>query len=130
MIGSLTLGQGAIVGLIMFVIYLGVFGAMLWGMWKVFEKMGRKGWEGIVPIYNIYILLQIFNKPIWWLVLLLVPIANFVVLILLCIELAKSFGKTPGYGVGLALLGPVFFPLLAYSPATFTPPVNGRPALT
>ena len=24
--------------------------------WMIFKKMGRQGWEGIVPIYNTYVL--------------------------------------------------------------------------
>ena len=30
----------------MMLIELAIVGAMLAGMWKVFEKMGRQGWEG------------------------------------------------------------------------------------
>lgn len=26
--------------------------------WMVYKKMGRQGWEGIVPIYNLYVLCQ------------------------------------------------------------------------
>lgn len=26
--------------------------------WMIFKKMGRQGWEGIVPIYNTYVLCQ------------------------------------------------------------------------
>lgn len=129
MIGSLILGQGAIVGIIFLVIELAIIAIAFLGFWKVFEKMGRKGWEGIVPFYNFYILLQIFNKPIWWLVLLLIPFVNLVIMVILCIEIAKSFGKTPAYGVGLALLAPVFFPLLGFGRDTFTPPMTAQPAL-
>lgn len=28
------------------------------GSWMVYKKMGRQGWEGIVPIYNTYVLCQ------------------------------------------------------------------------
>lgn len=27
--------------------------------WKIFEKAGRKGWEAIIPIYNMYVMTQI-----------------------------------------------------------------------
>lgn len=26
------------------------------GNWKIYKKMGRQGWESIVPIYNEYVL--------------------------------------------------------------------------
>ena len=40
--------------------------AALAGLWKSFEKMGRKGWEGIVPFYNFYVLSQVMGKEILW----------------------------------------------------------------
>lgn len=27
------------------------------GMWKTFEKAGMKGWKGIIPVYNMYLLI-------------------------------------------------------------------------
>jgi Family of unknown function (DUF5684) len=94
-----------------------IIAAILAGMWKAFEKMGRKGWEGIVPFYNLYILLQIVGKPVWWIVLFFIPIVNIVVGVLLCIEVAKGFGKGTGFAVGLALLGFVFWPILGFGDA-------------
>jgi hypothetical protein len=35
------------------------------------------------------------------------------------IELAKVFGKTTGFGVGLALLGFIFIPILAFGDAQY-----------
>ncbi|HEY7088036.1 MAG TPA: DUF5684 domain-containing protein, partial [Tepidisphaeraceae bacterium] len=98
----------------MLLIELAIVGAMLAGMWKVFEKMGRQGWEGIVPIYNIYVLLQVLRRPVIWLVFCLIPIVNIAAIVILCLDVAKGFGKTTGYGVGLALLGFVFWPMLGF----------------
>ncbi len=101
------------------IIYLLILAAVLAGMWKVFEKMGRQGWEGIVPIYNIYVLLQVIGKPVWWLILFFVPLVNIVIAIIVCIEVAKGFGKGAGYAVGMVLLGFIFWPLLGFSDATW-----------
>jgi hypothetical protein len=97
-------------------------------LWKIFEKAGKPGWAGIIPIYNMIVWLEIVGRPVWWVVLLLVPCVGLVVAILLCIDLAKAFGKTPAYGVGLALLGFVFFPMLAFGDARYVGPVAGSPA--
>ncbi len=96
--------------------------------WKIFEKAGKPGWAGIVPIYNAIVLLEIVGRPLWWIVLLLVPCVNFVVGILLSIDLAKSFGKDVAYGLGLFLLPFIFFPLLAFSDARYVGPAAGVPA--
>jgi hypothetical protein len=52
----------------------------------------------------------------------LIPLVNFVAAILVFIELAKCFGKSTGFGIGLVLLMPIFFPILAFGPAQYTRP--------
>jgi len=106
---------GGIIG----VIYLVVLVIAVISLWKIFTKAGEPGWAAIVPIYNAIVLLKIVGKPLWWIVLLLIPCVNFVIAILLCIELAKSFGKSSGFGVGLALLSPIFLPILAFGDARY-----------
>ena len=88
-------------------------------MWKIFTKAGEPGWAAIVPIYNFIVLLKITGKPVWWFVLLLIPCANFVVLILLMIALSKKFGGGTGTTVGLILLPIVFIPMLGFGSAQY-----------
>lgn len=87
--------------------------------WKLFEKAGKPGWATIVPIYNVIVLLEIIHKPIWWIALLLIPVANIVILILIYIELSKVFGKSSGFAVGLFLLRPVFIMILGFGSAQY-----------
>ena len=90
------------------------------GMWKTFEKAGQPGWAAIIPFYNLYIALVIAGKPIWWMALLiLVPVVNLVMAILLGIAFAQKFGKGTGFGVGLALLSFIFFPMLGFGDAKY-----------
>jgi hypothetical protein len=91
-------------------------------LWKVFEKAGKPGWAAIVPIYNVIVLLEIVGKPLWWIVLFLVPCANIVAFILIGIELAKVFGKGTGFGLGLALLPFLFYPVLGFGDARYQQP--------
>jgi len=91
-------------------------------MWKVFTKAGQPGWASIIPIYNIYIWCKIVGRPAWWIILLFIPFVNFIIGIILCIDLAKSFGKGVGFGLGLALLGFIFFPILGFGSAQYQGP--------
>ena len=77
-------------------------------MWKVFTKAGRPGWAAIIPIYNLYIWCKIVGRPGWWMILMLIPLVNIIVGIIVCIDMAKSFGKGAGFGIGIALLGIIF----------------------
>lgn len=63
------------------------------GLWKLFEKAGRAGWEGIIPIYNFYVMLKLTGRPMWWLVLLFIPGVNLLIMIGIIVDLVKSFGK-------------------------------------
>ena len=92
---------------------------MIISWWKLFEKAGQPGWAAIVPIYNIVIMLTIIKKPMWWIALMFVPIANVVVMILIFIELAKVFGKDSGFAVGLIFLSVIFIPILAFGDAVY-----------
>ncbi len=63
------------------------------GLWKLFIKAGRQGWEAIIPIYNFYVMLKITGRPLWWLVLYFIPVVNIFVGIGVLIDFAKCFGK-------------------------------------
>src|ERR1700733_9034288 len=87
---------------------------MISAMWKVFTKAGQPGWGVLVPVYNIMIMLKLTGKPAWWLALLFVPLANFVVMIMIVLALAKSFGKSTGFGLGMLFFGFIFYPILGF----------------
>ena len=96
-------------------------------MWKIFKKAGYEGWECIVPIYNVIIFLRIVGKPWWWLLLMCIPLVNYVFLVWSHNMLSKSFGKDEAFTVGLVLLGFIFIPILAFGNATYQGPF-GDPA--
>ncbi len=94
--------------------------------WKIFEKAGQPGWKAIIPIYNFYILLKIVGKPGWWLILILIPILNFVFIVWTYNMLSKSFGKDEAFTVGLVLLGFVFFAILGFGSAKYLGPYGNK----
>lgn len=106
-LGSLPVGYWygtAIVSILLIICY-----------WKLYEKANEPGWAAIVPFYNTYVLFKMAFGNGWMFLLLLVPIVNIVFAIMLPFKLAKAFGKSSGFGVGLWLLPIIFYPLLAFS---------------
>lgn len=83
--------------------------------WKVLKKAGKGGWECLIPIYNNIVLLEITKLPMWYIVLYFIPVANIIVLFLVYIELAKKFGRSDAFGVGLVFLNPIFMAILAFN---------------
>ncbi len=116
---SAAAAAGMVAAAVMGLVYLLILLVVIASMWKLFTKAGKPGWAAIVPIYNIIVLLEIVGKPIWWIVLFLIPLANLVALILINVELAKVFGKSTGFAIGLILLSPIFLPMLAFGSAQY-----------
>ncbi len=101
----------------------------LYVYWRVFEKAGKPGWAALIPIYNTLILLEIVGKPWWWLLLFFIPGVNLVFIIWTYNLLSKSFGKGTAFTVGLLLLSPIFFPILAFSNTEYHGPAGAPPPL-
>jgi hypothetical protein len=107
------------VGMVPMLIGLAAIVILIAAMWKVYAKAGEPGWAAIIPIYNIVVMLKIAGKPVWWIILMLIPFVNFIIALLVCLDIAKNFGKGGGFGIGLFLLGFIFFPILAFGDAKF-----------
>jgi hypothetical protein len=100
------------------------------GLWMIFTKAGKPGWAAIVPIYSAIVLLQVVGKPWWWILLILIPCVNFILIIIGVIWisnlLSKSFGQGIGFTLGLIFLGFIFYPLLGFGDYTYLGP-GGTP---
>ena len=75
--------------------------------WKLYIVAGRKAWEAFVPVYNGIVLMQIINRPKWWIFLLFIPIINLLLFAAIWVETLRTFGKksTLDMILGVATLG-------------------------
>ena len=108
-----------IFALFLFLFEIALIVAIVAGFWKTFVKAGKPGWAAIIPIYNVIVLLEIAGKPLWWVILMFIPLVNIIVAVFVCIAVAKNFGKSDAFGIGLALLGFIFFPILGFGDAQY-----------
>jgi hypothetical protein len=107
---------------IIWIIYLAVIVLVIAGWWKIFTKAGEAGWKSIIPIWNVLIILKIVGREWWWLLLMFIPIVNIVIWIIVDIDLAKSFGRGTGFGIGLVFLSFIFAPILGFGSDTYKGP--------
>ena len=130
---------GSAAGLIIgFIVGIAFWVAVSWLMyWKVFEKAGKEPWRGLIPIYQFYVIIQIVGRPVWWFwiivacyVGMLIPILNliawiplFVMVLLIALDMARCFGKSNGFGIGLWLLSIIFYPILGFGDAQYQGPL-------
>ncbi|MGO9244003.1 MAG: DUF5684 domain-containing protein [Verrucomicrobiia bacterium] len=118
----------ALIGLFFFGFYLALVVLVIAGMWKTFVKAGQPGWAILIPIYNFYVFLKIAGKPGWWLILMLIPLVNIVFGIIATVAFTERFGKGGGFVVGLIFLPFIFYPILGFGDAQYSPPVAAAPA--
>ncbi|EAZ95729.1 signal peptidase I [Flavobacteria bacterium BAL38] len=77
------------------------------GTWKLYVKAGRKAWEAFIPVYNGIVLMQIINRPKYWILLLFIPVINLFLFPIIWIETLRTFGKksTLDMVLGVVTLG-------------------------
>ena len=105
-------------------VILFLLAVLLIASWKILIKAGQPGWAALIPLYNIYVYTQVLRRPKWWILLYFfgfVPFVGSLVFLFLSIidsvRMAKVFGKTPVFGVGLLLLPFIFYLVLAFGSA-------------
>ena len=114
-----ALGILAGVGVVSWIISMAICVVMIIAMWKIFKKAGKNGWEAIVPVYNIIVMLEISNIPVWQIVFYFIPFANIYIMFKQYIELAKKFGKSSGFGVLTAFFPFICLPILGFGSASY-----------
>jgi hypothetical protein len=74
-------------------------------------------WIAWIPIINLVLLLNIAKKPIWWFILLLIPVVGIVVGIIIWMGVAEARGKPSWWGILLIvpLVGIIVPGYLAWS---------------
>lgn len=139
-LGALALGS----------ILLGMIAMLIWyilqvvAYWIIFKKAGEAGWKSIIPVYNTYTQYKMtWNPNMFWISFGLMIVSGLLlrgdssligVLRSLCLiaasaidivasfKLAAAFGKGVLFGIGLWLLGPVFYLVLAFGSAQYQGP--------
>ena len=111
------------------------------GLFKIYQKMGKPGWKGIIPFYNMYGLYdELWDKKYFWGYLLaqavmlnpsspsgllfsvadlVLAVALIVVVMKLYIKLAKAFGKGTGFGVLTFFFAPICLAVLGFGSAEY-----------
>ena len=109
--------------------------------WKIFTKAGQRGWASIIPILNLFVLVKLVKRPMWWAVVItiglivggapsdaaaviqvvtgLIAIAAAILLIITFFDLAKAFGHGVGFGLGLVFLTVIFALILGFGSSTY-----------
>lgn len=110
--------MGAVAGgtvIVTLLISLAVGIVSLIAMIKLFKKFGKPGWAPIVPIYNMWVLLEMGGLPGW---LCLIPIANYFCILVAYFQIAKKLGKSTGFAVCTIFFLPICMLIMGFDKST------------
>ena len=113
---------------IVWFLYIAAIVAFVAGLWMVFTKAGEDGWKAIIPIWNVLILLKIVGREWWWIILMLIPIVGFIIWIIVALDLAKSYGRGTGFGIGLIIFPYIWSLILGFGSDTYRGPAAAKTA--
>lgn len=57
------------------------------------------GWFAWIPILNVILMLQVAKKPLWWIILLFIPLVNVIMGIIIWMGIARAVNKPDWLGV-------------------------------
>ncbi len=57
------------------------------------------GWLAWIPIVNVFLMLNIAKKPLWWFILCLLPLVNIVIFIIVWMAIAEARQKPNWWGI-------------------------------
>jgi len=86
--------------------------------YKIAKQIGHNSaWWSFVPILNVIQLIQLADKPLWWIFTLLIPFVNIIAFAWLWMETAKNCGKSPllGFLVIIPFINLIAIGILGFS---------------
>jgi hypothetical protein len=57
------------------------------------------GWLAWIPIVNIFLMLSVAKKPMWWFLLFLIPLVNIVIAVMVWMAVAEARHKPNWWGI-------------------------------
>jgi hypothetical protein len=102
-------------------LFIGLAVFVIASIWKVYDKAGEPGWSVLIPIYGQIVMARIGGKSAWWVLALFLPGIGIIAAVVLAVGVAERFEKTALFGLGLAFLPFLFYPMLAYGDAEAQP---------
>jgi hypothetical protein len=89
-----------VVLLFLLVFGLGCYIYMSLALQTIATKTGTdNAWLAWIPIANLFLMLMVAKKPLWWFLLFLIPLVNIVMAILVWMAVAEARGKPNWWGI-------------------------------
>ncbi|HWR82591.1 MAG TPA: DUF5684 domain-containing protein [Candidatus Deferrimicrobium sp.] len=82
------------------IIILAVYLYFAFTLYKIACKTGyaQNAWWGFIPILNLFLLVKMAGRPMYWFLFLLIPFLNLIMYAVLWIDVAKACRQSPVWG--------------------------------
>ena len=91
----------------------------------LFKKAGRNGYEALIPVYNLHVMLQMLGRPWWWLMYLFIPLIGQFIFIGVLRDFLRLYGKGSIMDLILATFLPfIYLPYLGFNSGVRYSPEN------
>lgn len=108
---------GAVASMVVtWIISIVVCVALIIGLWKTFVKAGKPGWYAIIPVYNMWALLELGDQKGFF---CLIPVANIIFYVKACLSINKKFGKPTWFAFLMIFVPEVAFIILGFGKDKF-----------
>lgn len=99
-------GVAAVIMVVYFIIILIFYVYMAICLQTIAKKTNTdNAWFAWIPILNVFLMLMIAQKPLWWFILMLIPIVNIIISIIVWMAVAEARGK-PNW-IGILMIVPI-----------------------
>lgn len=109
---------GAGFGLGFLIVALALYAFVAYCMQVIAQKTNTdNAWFAWIPILNYVLMLNIAKKPVWWIILCLIPLVNIVILVIVMMAVAEARGKPSWWGILflIPVVNLVILAMLAFS---------------
>ena len=98
--GAVAALFSGVVVLFVLVFAAAIYVYMALALQTIATKTGTpNGWLAWIPIANLILMLTVAKKPLWWLVLFIIPIVGLVIGIMVWMAIAEARGKPNWWGI-------------------------------
>ncbi|WP_020468518.1 DUF5684 domain-containing protein [Zavarzinella formosa] len=99
------------------------FAVFVAARWVMYAKAGHPGWASLIPFYSTHVAFKITGRSPWWELAVCFFYPMFIVVwILQNLDLARAFGRSVWFGLGLMLFPFLFYPVLAFGESRYSGP--------
>jgi hypothetical protein len=123
---STSAGPDAFLGVYFWLVAIALYGYFAYMQYRMAHKSGPSdlAWWAFIPIMNTLLLIKMAGKPMWWFILLFVPLVNIYCFFALWIGAAKNCGQPGiwGFLMMIPLLNLVAAFILAFSSRPYVYP--------